>query len=234
MNISVFVSLWIAAGSSTDLSNHFKGDALSLLKSNPDVSAVEFYTPEPMKERIHDMDDLTPPTLIVQIDFDSLESANQLADSDEFKKFFLDKQGFSQPAERIDFEILEAVHFDLPGHESPPPRTAALSFVVRYYGPVKDGSNFVDYYINHHPQIAANFPDIRNVLCYLPVDWRSMDEIKDDRLIIGNEVVFDDLESLKTALASDVFDALGADGEKFEPWGYSSHHAMHRVKVYSR
>ena len=71
-------------------------------------------------------------------------------------------------------------------------------------------------------------------LCYLPLDWRSRDEIKDDRLIVGNEVVFDDLDSFRKALASDVLIEVEKDDENFKPWSYSSHHAMHRTLVYSR
>jgi len=234
MTISIFVTIWITGMSSAELSNHFMNEPLSLLRPNADVLAVEFYTPEVSKERVHDMDDLPAPTLIVQIDFDSADKAKRMVESEEFKKLFIDKQGFAKPAEKINLEILENLHFKLPGHETPPPRTAPMSFVVRYYGPVKDGSEFADYYINHHPQLLANFPGIRNVLCYLPLDWRSRDEIKDDRLIVGNEVVFDDLDSFRKALASDVLIEVEKDDENFKPWGYSSHHAMHRALVYSR
>ena len=234
MNIAVFISIWTAGISSVDLNNHFMAEPLAFLKTNPDVIAVEFYTPEHSEEPVHDMDSLVPPTLMVQIDFDSVEKAEKLTSSDAFKNLFTNKQGFSAAAERIDLETLEVVHYDLPGHDSPPARTAPMSFVVRYYGPVADGSDFIDYYINHHPQITARFPGIRNVLCYLPLGWREMDEIRDDQMIVGNEVVFDDLESFKQALASDVFAELRADGQNFKEWGYSSHHSMHRKKVYSR
>ena len=61
-----------------------------------------------------------------------------------------------------------------------------------------------------------------------------MDEIKVEQMFVGNEVVFDDLQSFKQALASDVFTELRADGQNFMEWGYSSHHSMHREKVYSR
>ncbi len=234
MNISVFVSIWISGMSSINLANDYIDQPLSLLTSNSAVSAVEFYTPEVSDEPVHDMDELTPPALIVEINLDSAADAELLVNSPAFRKAFTDKSRFANPAERIDVEILEKMHFNLPGHDSPPARTAPMSFVVRYYGPFRDGSDFIDYYINHHPQIAAKFPGIRNVLCYLPLDWRNMDKIDDETMLIGNEVVFDDLESFKAALASDVFTELRADGKKFESWGYSSHHAMHREAVYTR
>ncbi len=234
MNISVFVTIWIAGMSSMNLNNYFLDAPLAFLKSNPDILAVEFYIPEHSDKRVHEMDDVPAPTLIVQINFDSAEKSMHLTESEKFKKLFTDKQGFAKPAEKINLEILEAIHFNLPGHKAPAPRTAPMSFVVRYYGPVSDGSEFAGHYIDSHPPIMSKFPGIRNVLCYLPLDWRTMDEVKDERMIIGNEVVFDDLESFKKALASDVFIELEADAEKFEPWGYSTHHAMHREMVYSR
>ena len=234
MTISVFFTIWISSISSMDLVEDYMSAPLDLLKSSPRVNSVEFYTPEPSEERVHDMDELVPPALMVEIGVDSLEAARTLVDSDKFQQLFNNKQRFTSTPERIDLEILEKIHFALPGNDTPPPRTAPMSFVVRYYGPVRNGSDFVDYYINHHPQIAARFPGIRNVLCYMPTGWRDMDRIDDEQMIVGNEVVFDDLESFKAALASEVFSELRADGENFEKWGYSSHHAMHRELVYSR
>ncbi len=71
MNISVFVTIWIAGMSSMNLNNHFLEAPLAFLKSNSDILAVEFYIPEHSDKRVHDMDDVPAPTLIVQIDFDS-------------------------------------------------------------------------------------------------------------------------------------------------------------------
>ena len=46
-----------------------------------------------------------------------------------------------------------------------------------------------------------------------------MDEIKVEQMFVGNEVVFDDLQSFKQALASNVFAELRADAENFIEWG---------------
>ena len=230
MNISVFVTIWVTGMSSTELGKHFLGEPLSLLKSNPEVVSVEFYKPEPGDVPV--MDDIPAPTFIVQINFESAEQATALAESEIFKRLFTNKEAFASPAEKINLEILKPVHFDLPGYDVPPPRTAPLSFVVRYYGPVKDAGKFANYYMNNHPPILAKFPNIRNVLCYLPLDWGNMGEVKDDRLVIGNEVVFDDLKTFKEALESDILEEAQADNAKFESYGYSSHHAMHREIVY--
>jgi hypothetical protein len=232
MNIAVFVTIWSAGISSADLDEKFRGASLDFLKSNDAVQAVETYTPEPGD--VPRMDDVPAPTIIIQIDVDDAAAAETLVQSDKFQQLFIDKGAYAAAVEKINLEILEPVHFPLPGLETPPPRTAPLSFVVRYYGPVKDASHFVDFYTSHHPPILSKFEGIRNVLCYLPLDWRTTKEVSDERLIIGNEVVFDDLDALKRALQSDVLEEAIADGASFPPFGHNSHHAMHRERIYSR
>jgi len=232
MTVSVFVTIWAAGASSAELDERFRGEPLSYLKSSSDVLSVEFYTPEPGDVPV--LDDVPAPTLIVQIDFESAEPAAALVRANEFRKLFTSKEGFNPAAEKINLEVVEAVHFDIPGRETPPPRTAPLSFVVRYYGPVRDAGDFAKFYMENHPPIVARFPNIRNVLCYLPLGWRDMGEVTDESLVIGNEVVFDDLASLKGALATEITEEAIADSQRFESFGYSSHHAMHREMVYRK
>jgi len=214
---------------SDELNTHFLAAPLTFLKSDSAVRTVEFYTPEPGDAPT--LDDVPVPALIVQIAFDSVPAAKALSESAQFRKLFLDKAMFSTQIDKINMEILETVHFDLPGHDTPPPRTAALSFVVRYYGPVQDAGSFRNFYMENHPPILAKFPNIRNVLCYLPPGGET-GAISDERLVIGNEVVFDDLASLQAALDSEVLQMAIADREGFASYGYSSHHAMHRELVY--
>lgn len=232
MAISVFVTIWAARLGSAVLNERFRGEPLSHLKLNPHVLSVEFYTPEPGDVPV--LDDTQAPTLIVQIDFESAEQATVLTETKEFRTMFMDKDGFTPSADKINVELVETVHFDIPGHETPPPRTASLSFVVRYYGPVRDVGNFVQFYTENHPPIVAKFPNIRNVLCYLPLGWHDMGEVSDERLVIGNEVVFDDLDSLTVAFATEVTEEALAHTEHFGSFGYCSHHAMHRELVYRK
>ena len=232
MNIAVFVTIWSAGMSSADLNDHFSGSPLSYLKAEKAVHAVEMYTPEPGDVPV--LDDVPAPAIIIQIDMENADAAQTLVQSAKFQQTFMDKSGPGPGIEKINLEVTEAVHFPLAGKETPPPRTAPLSFVVRYYGPVQDGSQFVDLYTEHHPPILAKFEGIRNVLCYLPLHWRTSGEVMDDRLIIGNEVVFDDLDTMKHAFATDVLDKAMEDRKLFQKFGYSTHHAMHRERVFTR
>jgi uncharacterized protein (TIGR02118 family) len=232
MNIAIFVTIWATSISTNSLNNYFLGAPLAYLKEQKAVQVVEIYTPEPGD--VPTMDDVPAPAIIIQIDVDDVDAAQILVQSDAFQENFIDKQGPGKGIEKINLEITEVVHYPLPGVGKPPARTAPLSFVVRYYGPVKDAAQFVDFYTKNHPPILSKFPGIRNVLCYLPLNWRSSAAINDDRLIIGNEVVFDDLTALKYALKTDILTEAQEDGSHFQKFGYSTHHAMHRERVFKR
>lgn len=235
MNISIFVTNWMTAMSSVALTDHFLGEPLSYLESNSHVGAVEVYTPitgeAPKTPR---KDEVPAPALIIEIQLKSAEHATALAEADNFKKLFVTKTGKLEEAAKINLEILEVVHFGIPGHESPPPRTAPFSFVVRYYGPVENAADFTDYYVNTHPPLLAQFPKIRNVICHLPLGWRDRGELTDGTLIHGNEAVFDNFEDFKASATSDAMQAVGANAAKFKSFGYTSHHPMQRKRVYAR
>ncbi len=90
------------------------------------------------------------------------------------------------------------------------------------------------FYTENHPPILATLPGIRNVLCYVPVEWSQPEHVEGSGAFLGNEVVFDDLDALNAALTSDVMPVLKADGARFAPFGYNTHHAMLREAVYLR
>lgn len=116
---------------------------------------------------------------------------------------------------------------------SVPVRTAPLSFVVRYYRPIEQEQQFTDYYIDHHPPIQVNFPKIRNIYCYLPIDWQDSSGVASSDCFLGNEIVFDAIDDLNAALLSDARHELREDYKHFLPHeGIVTHHAMLRRVLY--
>jgi hypothetical protein len=57
--------------------------------------------------------------------------------------------------------------------------------------------------------------------------------VPDSSMILGNEVVFDDLDALNRALESDVMPVLRADGKRFAEFGFNTHHAMRRERIHA-
>lgn len=232
MNVAIFISIWTSGVSGTALPEYFRAEPLQWLASQEAIRSVEIYTPEPGDVPV--LDDVPAPTVIVQIDVDGEDAARKLVESEEFQERFNSEQALGPGVDSIRLELTEAVHYPVAGKTEAAPRTAALSFVVRYYGPVADPAQFVEFYTENHPPILAKFPAIRNVLCYLPLGWKDSKGITDDRLVIGNEVVFDDLDALKHSMTTPILDEAMADSEQFKAYGYSTHHAMHREMIYSR
>jgi uncharacterized protein (TIGR02118 family) len=110
-----------------------------------------------------------------------------------------------------------------------PPRQAPVSFVVRYYRPIEEEEAFNNHYFAHHPPIMVHFPRIRNILCYIPVEYRDANQVASTNSFLGNEIVFDSVEDLNTALTSEARHELREDYYSFPPHnGETSHHAMQR------
>lgn len=117
---------------------------------------------------------------------------------------------------------------------STPPRRAPVSFVVRYYRPIEREREFTDYYIGHHPPIMARFPRIRNIYCYLPVDWEGATSVASADSFLGNEIVFDSVADLDAALSSAARHELREDFKNFLPHeGEVTHFAMRRRLLFS-
>jgi uncharacterized protein (TIGR02118 family) len=218
--------------SPADLRNYILDQPLTFLRVVPEVVAVDLFMPETGTVAL--FDDGPAPALMIQIDMKSESDAQSLVQSEDFRRLILAQRAYGGPIDNIALDVFETVHFAVPGHQTPPPRTAALSFVVRYYGPTADVAEFVRFYTENHPPILSTFPGIRNVLCYLPLGWRSTTDVSDASVIIGNEVVFDDLDALNRALESDVMPVLKADGRRFAEFGYNTHQAMHRQRLHTR
>ncbi len=232
MNIAIFFSIWSSKISPGEMSRHFGEVPLIWLKSQEAVKTVEIYTPEPGNVPV--LDDIPAPTLILQVDLEDEEAGNALMNSADFQTNVCDLSAFSETVERSRLEITEAVQYPVGEQDDIVPRTSPLSFVVRYYGPVADPQQFVNFYTENHPPILAKFPNIRNTLCYLPLGWQDKDSFAEDELVIGNEVVFDDLDALLHSMTTPVLQEALDDADQFQSFGYSTHHAMHRELLFSR
>jgi hypothetical protein len=194
------------------------------LGSSGEAKCIEAYTPQSVEDPY--LDSEANKLLMVQADFvtrDQLEAAmaNSLV-ADALNA--LPNDGDLQ----VTAEAFTVRHFPLlDGSTSM--RLAPISFVVRYYPPIENEKAFNQHYFAHHPPIMVHFPRIRNILCYVPIDWRDASHVRPSHSFLGNEIVFDSIEDLSSALASDVRHDLRTDYHRFPPHeGENSVHAMHR------
>jgi hypothetical protein len=191
------------------------------LMGRADVLGASLFTPDKVEDPY--VDDGAPPAIMVQIDVADIDALDALFAGAEIRSL-IEAAGPSAKA-----DAFEVSAFPISGIDDAALRTAPMSFVVRYFAPVSDENLFRSYYLENHPPIMADMPGIRNVFCYVPVDWTCSIGIQSSGCILGNEVVFDDLEGLNAALASDVRHRLRDDYKSFpvKP-GPNTHFAMQR------
>lgn len=191
-----------------------------------DEIRIEAYTPQTAADPYLNLAGETGKLLIVQADFADRDHLESTMRNPVVTDTLAAIRGSRDV--RVTAEAMTARHFPI-RDGSTPPRRAPLSFVVRYYPPIEDAAGFTAYYVDHHPPIMVGFPRVRNILCYFPVDWDDAGQVTPSESFLGNELVFDNIEDLNSALASDVRHDLRADYRLFPPHeGKNSHHAMLR------
>ena len=213
---------------SSPLGTYFRGAPLQWLRSRAGALDVDLFVPEIGKTVL--FDDGPGPAALLEFSGARPEDLETLAAEARFQRYFLRNPTELAPGIEATFGLFHALASPVGGAAKPAPRTAGLSFLVRYYGPMANEAAFHRFYTANHPPLLGRFPDIRNVFCYVP-ETASLSGLPVSAVRLGNEVVFDDLAHLNTALQSDVLPLLKADSAKFPPFGHSTHHPMVREKL---
>ena len=225
MVFSLFATYEADAANAAALSTWFLDRPHQFLQDFEGISQADLFVPDPEKALF--FDDGPPPAAMLQIEASELTPLQRLIDSGSFKEIFLDEPLRLIPDARAGFGIFETIAVPVFGEAIAVPRTAPMSFVVRYYGPMDDCQAFHDFYVANHLPLLAKFPGIRNAFAYLPVQWRNPG-LPESGVLLGNEVVFDSVLALNEAMQSDIITELRDDSRQFPPFGHSTHHAMRR------
>jgi len=126
----------------------------------------------------------------------------------------------------------ERQFFPVAGETAPSPLLAEFSYVVRYHPPAEDAAHFIAHYLADHPRLMAKLPEIRSILCYLPVRDAARDVLPPVDYIIGNEVVFDSVDAFNAAMASPARKEMRAHFHKFPQFsGRNTHFPMLRTRL---
>ena len=190
----------------------------------PGLTAVDLY--QPLHGATHDPfnDDGPGPLLMAMLQFPSLEKL-QAGLSDP--RFGQSLAGMPVAATGTGFERR---FFPVAGAPEPGPLRAPFSYVVRYHRPADNVAEFVSHYVADHPPILGKLPEIRSVLCYLPIDVAGVLPPAD--YMIGNEVAFDSPDAFNAAMASPVRHELRAHFKSFPPFtGKNTHYPMMRRQL---
>ena len=214
-----------------EMADWFKDNAIAALSNPSLVLSIDLFT----QEKAHDPfnDDGEGPLLMVQTGFRSVDDLEGLLATQEIRECFLFDPSLLPEGCRVVQGVYYIVEGPVAGNATAQPRTASFSYAVRYYRPAEDEKAFTDFYLSHHPQIEADFPKIRNAICYMPVNWNNSTSVPVEDIMIGNEVVFDSLEDFNAAMKSDVRHRMREDFQNFPPFtGPSTHFPFTRQKLF--
>jgi len=194
----------------------------------PQISAVDVY--EMVRAATHDPfnNDGPGPLLMAMLQFSTIEA---LVDAISHPRF---TESLSGRAAGLNFTgtSLKRRFFPVVGSTELGPLRAPFSYVVRYHHPAQDVAQFVSHYLADHPPILAKLPQIRSVLCYLPVEVNASGILPPADYMLGNEVVFDSPEAFNAAMMSPVRLELRAHFRSFPPFtGRNTHYPMVRRQL---
>ncbi|MCP4934679.1 MAG: hypothetical protein GY927_10865 [bacterium] len=221
--LSYFLSIEAPAETETQLLDFFHNKYLPSAQNIPDIAVVRAFRSSPQKTAI--FDDEGAPALLVQALFTSPDGLTAAL-----------KDGSLADFRELDVADCDITHqlFELVEHATSNTAGAAYgkarqSLAVRYYSTDDEEKNnaFRDAYVDGHPAALANFPAIRRVFCYLPVVWDDPGDIQCSNCMIGNEVVFDNIEDLNAELASSAMEVVKHHSKTLPRFnGWNTHFPM--------
>jgi uncharacterized protein (TIGR02118 family) len=193
----------------------------------PGLTAIDIYSI--FSGAAHDpfVDDGLGPLRLAMLQFADLDTMQRAVASPAFAASLA-----GRPAEvSVTGTPFERRLYAVGSEAAPGPLTAPFSYVVRYHRPAEDEQAFVRNYLDTHPQLLGQFPRIRSVLCYLPLEPIS-DVLPAADYMIGNEVAFDSVEDFNAAMASPLRHEARQHYRNFPPFsGRNTHYPMLRRQL---
>ncbi len=211
--------------------------ALDIVETTPSLRRGLVFTPEATSDPYKTVNDGPSPQLALELYFDridQLESA--LARDGHLQKLAAREALPSLAGADVTQQAMVVRPFPVP---DPVLRTEPgglpCTYLVHYVGQAEDLNVWNDYYLNHHPQVMARFPGIREIEVCTRVDWCGFLPWRRVDYIQRNKVVFDDAMALKAALNSPVRDEMRADYKQFPPFtGDNAHFPVATREIHRR
>ena len=196
----------------------------------PGLTAVDLY--QPVRGGTHDPfnSDGAGPLLIAMLQFPTQQQLEAALADPRFKQSVATRPGVTATGTSF-----ERRFYAVTGAPNPGPLRAPFSYVVRYHHPAENAEEFVSHYIADHPPILGKLPEIRSVLCYLPIEQTAAAILPPADYMVGNEVVFDSPEAFNAAMASPIRLELRAHFTSLPKFtGKNTHFSMVRRQVAGR
>jgi hypothetical protein len=207
------VQAWLAAG------------ATQAWREQRGLSALDVYRPVGGTHDPYNKDE-RPPLLILVAEFQTVDGLTAAVPTLE--------QGLAKLPAGVAATItaMERRFYPVAGEAAPGLLLAPFSYVVRYHRPAEDEAAFVKHYVGDHPGLEAKFPRIRSIMCYFPLPDPGSRRFPPAGYMVGNEVVFDNIEDFNAAMQSPVRHDMRAHFHSLPKFtGPVTHFAMLRERL---
>jgi hypothetical protein len=202
---------------------------LDVVATTPGLRRGLVFTPESTDDPYATAHDGPSPQLALELYFDRLDQLeNALARNGHLQSLAMPQTLPSLAGVEVTHQAMVARPFPVqdPVFKTEP-GGLPCTYLVHYVGWAEDLNVWNDYYLNHHPQVMARFPGIREIEVCTRVDWCGFLPWRRVDYMQRNKVVFDSTAALSAALNSPVRDEMRADYKQFPPFtGENAHFPM--------
>ena len=195
-----------------------------IIRTTPGLTRGLFYLPTTAKD--YYTDDGPSPRLALQLYYDDLESLEKTISANGHLQKLNDSTLWAGlPDLRITHQVMYARDYSLDNNDEYADTEQPLcSYLVHYPGKAEDLNAWINYYLDHHPQILRTFPGCREMEVYTRVGWRDALGWEAVNYMQRNRLIFDNAEMLEAALNSPFRHESRADFEKFPNFSGSNIH----------
>jgi len=228
--VSVVYEIAVRAGAdaTTAVRRWFERAPAELWRKLPQLKGLDAYFPSSENAKDPHVDDGVGPRLICMLSFSDAGALRRALAETAFRR------GLDGPPANasITAEAMVRRFYTAAGETDEQVLEAPFSYMVRYHRPAEDERAFVAHYLADHPALLSRLPNIRSVLCYLPISWQDPNGLASPDYMLGNEVAFDSVDHFNAAMISPVRHELRAHYRKFPPFsGRNTHYPMMRTRL---
>jgi hypothetical protein len=225
LSFAYFASLYDARQPDLRVSARELARVIEIVKTTPNLRRGLIFTPELTVGRYYPNDG-PPPHLAFELYFDRIEHLEDaLARDGHLQRLAVPETLPSLAAAEATQQAMIARPFPVPDSTfRASPGATPCSYLVHYPGKAEDLNVWIDYYLRHHPQIMARFPDIREIEVSTRLDWSGFLPWPRVDYMQRNKLVFDSGAALVKALESPVRAQMRADYHKFPPFSGDNVH----------
>ncbi len=198
-----------------------------IVRATPELNRALFFLPT--KARDYYTDDGASPCLALQLYYENIEALEKPICARGSLQALADAKLWSEiPDLCITHQAMTARDYTLRKAQSVSNTAETLcSYLVHYPGQAEDFNVWLNFYLDHHPQILRTFEGLREIEVYTRVDWRDTIGWERVEYMQRNRLIFDSTQALEAALNSSVRHKSRADFEQFPPFtGSNIHYPM--------